>query len=291
MAARTPEREPGTGNREPGIESGLGARLSRPTAPGSRFFDSIRDFWLRTRLPRATLERLADADAFGSLGLTRRDALWAVKGLDPVRGDDALPLFQHDANIQHEEEAALPRMPLGEEVAYDYKTLRLSLKAHPVGFLRAKLARAGYLLNEEILSVRDGAMVKLSGLVLIRQRPGSTKGVIFATIEDESGVANIIIWPKTFERFRRVVLSARFLGVAGKLQRQGEVIHIVADALTDLTPTLAELSARHGEMDAALARADEVRRPGADARAVSEARRAAVNSRMDAILPKGRNFH
>ncbi|MEQ1931286.1 MAG: error-prone DNA polymerase [Parvularculaceae bacterium] len=304
MAARS--RQPATGNRQsaeaPWMINSVNAlwndafKLSALTVAGCRLpvaepFDSIREFWLRTRLPRATLERLADADAFGSLGLSRRDALWAVKGLDPVRGDDILPLFGHEADIQHEEEAALPAMPLGEEVAYDYKTLRLSLKAHPVRFLREKLADAGYRRNEEIAGVRNGAMVKLSGLVLIRQRPGSAKGVIFATLEDETGVANIIIWPKTFERYRRIVLSARFLGVCGKLQREGEVIHIVAETLTDLTPALARLSDYHGEMDAALARADEVARPLADARGVSQVRRAAVKTRMDAILPKGRNFH
>lgn len=145
--------------------------------------------------------------------------------------------------------------------------------------------------NEEILSVRNGAAVKLSGLVLIRQRPGSAKGVIFATLEDETGVANIIIWPKVFEQYRRIVLSARFLGVAGKLQREGEVIHIVADRLVDLTPALGRLSDYHAEMDEARARADEVKRSPADARGISQACRAALNARMDAILPKGRNFH
>lgn len=268
---------------------------SRDSARGDGWvaglFDSIRDCWLRTKIPRATLERLADADAFGSLGLSRRDALWAAKGLDPVGGGDQPPLFAHHADLQHEEEASLPRMPLGEEVAYDYKTLRLSLKAHPVAFLRESLAGAGYLRNEEILSVRNGAAVKLSGLVLIRQRPGSAKGVIFATLEDETGVANIIIWPKVFEQYRRIVLSARFLGVAGKLQREGEVIHIVADRLVDLTPALGRLSDYHAEMDEARARADEVKRSPADARGISQARRAALNARMDAILPKGRNFH
>jgi error-prone DNA polymerase len=253
-------------------------------------FDSVRDFWLRTRLPRASVERLADADAFGSLGLSRRDALWAAKGLDPG-GVEPPPLLAHHADLQREEEAALPRMPPGEEVAYDYKTLRLSLKAHPVAFLRGELSGAGYFRNEESLHIRSGALVGLAGLVLIRQRPGSAKGVIFATIEDETGVANIIIWPKTFERFRRIVLSARFLGVFGRLQREGEVIHIVADTLVDLTPALARLGDCHGEMDGAQARADEVKRSPQDARGVLQARREALKKRMDAILPKGRNFH
>ncbi len=255
-------------------------------------YDSVRDFWLRTALPRSTLERLADADAFGSLGLTRRDALWAVKGLDPVKGGDLLPLFAHDADIQKEAEVSLPRMPLGEEVAYDYKALRLSLKGHPVRFLREKLSAAGYVRNEEIVRIRNGARIAASGLVLIRQRPGSAKGVIFATLEDETGITNIIIWPKVFERFRRIVLSARFLGVQGKLQREGEVIHIVAERLFDLTPSLSALSEYHAEMDDGLSRADEVKRePNEDPRAIGARRRAGVKKRMDAILPGGRNFH
>jgi error-prone DNA polymerase len=255
-------------------------------------FDSVRDFWLRTALPRAILERLADADAFGSIGLSRRDALWAVKGLDPVKGGDLLPLFAHDAGIQREREVSLPRMPLGEEVAYDYKALKLSLKAHPVRFLREKLSAAGYLRNEEIVRVRNGARVAVSGLVLIRQRPGSAKGVIFATLEDETGVANIIIWPKIFERFRRIVLGARLLGVRGPLQREGEVIHIVAERLFDLTPSLSVLSDYHDEMDDGLSRADEVKRePNEDPRAVAARRREGVKKRMEAILPGGRNFH
>jgi error-prone DNA polymerase len=281
------------------------ARLSRPGTRDQGFdeasspepralnpgFDSLRDLWLRTRLPRATLERLADADAFGSLGLSRRDALWAVKGLDPVKGDDVLPLFACDAGIQTEVEARLPPMPPGEEVVYDYKTLRLSLKAHPVSFIREGLKAAGFVRNEEILRTGSGARVGVCGLVLIRQRPGSAKGVIFATLEDETGVANVIIWPKVFERFRRVVLGARLLGVSGRLQREGEVIHIVAETLKDLTPALSTLSDDHAGMDGALARADEVRRPHGDARGVGQARAVALQKRIDDILPKGRNFH
>ncbi len=259
--------------------------------PIAVLFDSVRDFWLRTRLPRAVLERLADADAFGSLGLSRRDALWAVKGLDPVRGDDILPLFAKDADLQHEEEARLPPMPLGEEVAYDYKSLKLSLKAHPIRFLRGKLNEARFLKTQEIVGVRNGAATRVAGLVLIRQRPGSAKGVIFATLEDETGVANIIVWPKTFERFRRIVLGARVLGVDGKLQREGDVIHIVAETLYDLTPALALLSEYHDEMDDGLARADEVARPAADARGVAALRSLRLKQRMEEILPGGRNFH
>ena len=255
-------------------------------------FDSVRDFWLRTALARSSLERLADADAFGSLGLSRRDALWAVKGLDPVKGGDILPLFAHDADIQREAEVRLPRMPLGEEVAYDYKTLKLSLKAHPVRFLRERLQAKNYRRSEELAGVKNGERIAVAGLVLIRQRPGTASGVIFATLEDETGIANIIVWPKIFERFRRVVLSARFLGAYGVLQREGEVIHLVAERLFDLTSSLSALSDYHAEMDAGLSRADEIKNePAEDPRAIAARRRARIVKRLEDILPGGRNFH
>ncbi|MBY0423242.1 MAG: error-prone DNA polymerase, partial [Parvularculaceae bacterium] len=254
-------------------------------------YDSLRDLWLRTGLSRAVLERLADADCFSSLGLSRRAALWAVKGLDPVAGDDLLPLFGARADLQHEEEARLPPMPLGEEVAYDYKTLKLSLKSHPARFLRERLKPLGFQTTETTLAARDGAPFATAGLVLIRQRPGSAKGVVFSTLEDETGVANIIIWPKIFEAHRRVVLTSRFLGVRGVLQREGDFIHVVARTLEDLTPHLSVLSEYHHEMDSGLANADEVRRPAEDPRTIPARRKADLRRRMNEILPGGRNFH
>ena len=200
----------------------------RIEATRGKGFDSVSDMRRRTGLGYAALEKLANADAFGSLGLSRRDALWAVQGLDKVKGDELLPLFAHHSSLQNEAETHLPSMPLGEEVAYDYKTIKLSLKKHPVAFLRPWLCHNGYVLNEHLREMRNGARVLVSGLVLVRQRPGTASGVIFATLEDESSVANIIVWPKTFERFRRDLLGARFLGVEGRLQREGEVIHIIA---------------------------------------------------------------
>ncbi len=261
-------------------------RRERPFA-----YDSVRDLWLRTGLPRAALERLADADCFSSLGLSRRDALWAVKGLDPVAGDDLLPLFGARPDLQHEEEARLPPMPLGEEVAYDYKALKLSLKAHPAQFLRARLAALGFQPTDATLSARRGASFATAGLVLLRQRPGSAKGVVFSTLEDETGIANIIIWPKVFEAHRRIVLSSRFLGVRGVVQREGDVIHVVARTLEDLTPHLAVLSDYHAEMDSGLANADEVRRAAEDPRGAQARRRDDLRKRMNEILPGGRNFH
>jgi len=257
-----------------------------------RPYDSLRELWLKTGVSRAALQRLADADAFRSIGLDRRDALWAVRGLDPVKGDDALPLFAHESDIQREAEVSLPSMPLGEHVAYDYKTIRLSLKAHPVSFIRPRLTALKIVQASELSHRRHGARLGVAGLVTIRQRPGSAKGVVFITLEDESAVANIIVWPKTFERFRRIVIGARMLGVYGQMQRQGEVIHLVADRLVDLTSELHALSAYHDEMDEGLSRADELKkRVAEDPRDVTLRRARGVASRMKEILPKGRNFH
>lgn len=255
-------------------------------------FDSVRDLRLRARLGFRALKLLANADAFGSLGLTRRDSSWAVEGLDRMKGDEEPDLFTRHAGIQREEEVALPAMPPGEEVAYDYKTLKLSLKRHPVAFLRRELDRDGYAPNGMLGDMSDGARVRVAGLVLVRQRPGTAKGVIFATLEDETSIANIIIWPKVFERFRRELLGSRLLGVEGKLQREGEVIHIVAWRLANLTPKLALLSEYHDEMDDGLFRTDELKRPvDEDLRARGTARRSDAERRMNAILPGGRNFH
>lgn len=257
-----------------------------------RGYDSLRQLWLKTKLSRAVLERLANADAFRSIGLDRRDALWAVRGLDPVKGDDCLSLFAHVSDIQNEAEVNLPSMPLGEHVAYDYKTIRLSLKAHPVSFVRTRLSVLKYIQASEMACCLNNARVSIAGLVTIRQRPGSAKGVVFLTLEDETAVANIIIWPKLFERFRSVIIGSRLLGVFGEVQREGEVIHLVARRLINLTSELSALSAYHSEMDPGLSRADEVKHPIADdARTTKLRRSAGAVSRMHDIIPKGRNFH
>jgi error-prone DNA polymerase len=211
-------------------------------------YDSVRDVWLRTRLPPRMLERLADADAFRSLGLSRRDALWAAKALGRVGDrDDDLPLFiaspaATSSFIDHEPDVALPPMPLGEEVVNDYRFLRLSLKAHPVQFLRDDLRKRGVMRNERLRTTSSGAWVKISGLVTCRQRPGSANGVVFLTIEDESAVANVIIWQKVFERVRPAVLGARLVAVAGVMQNEAGVIHVVAEQIEDLTNLLTRLA-------------------------------------------------
>jgi error-prone DNA polymerase len=243
-------------------------------------YSSIRDLWLRTGLSPRVLERLADADAFGSLGLTRRQALWTAKALGRVGDkDDDLPLFRATDVVGHsaardsdtaasgnivappsEPDVKLPTMPLGEEVVNDYRFLELSLRAHPASFLRADLARRGIIRNEELRAKPSGARVTVSGLVTIRQRPGSANGVIFMTIEDETAGANIIVWSKTFERFRPIILGARYIAVSGELQQESGVIHVVAQRLDDLTPLLARLTQDLPPIEA-LARADAVKRP------------------------------
>ena len=232
------------------------------SAEQTLLYDSLRDLWLRTGLAPRVIERLADADAFGSLGLSRRDALWAVKALGRSGDHEDLPLFRAPA-AQREPDVALTPMPVGEEVVNDYRFLRLSLRAHPSSFLRADLARRTIATNDTLRSARNGAGVRVSGLITVRQRPGTAKGVIFMTIEDETAIANIIVWPKTFERFRPIVLGARYVAVAGRMQAESGVIHVVADRIEDLTPLLARLAEGGADIDA-LGRCDEVRRPVQD---------------------------
>jgi DNA-directed DNA polymerase III PolC len=237
-----------------------------------RGYDSLRDVWLRTGLSPRVLERLADADAFNSLGLKRRDALWAAKALGRAGDQDDLPLFAAprvpgagERTAFREPDVALPPMPLGEEVVNDYRHLQLTLRRHPAAFLRPDLARRGIILNEELRARTSGARVTVSGLIIIRQRPGTAKGVLFMTLEDESAVANVIVWPKTFERYRPVVLGARYVAVTGPMQSESGVIHVVAERIDDLTPLLGRL-AEEGSTIEGLARADEVKRPGNDQR-------------------------
>ncbi len=289
------------------------ADMERLVARRGAGYDSVRDLWLRAELPPPVLEVLAEADAFRSIGLDRRDALWAVRGLDRVGGRDALPLFARpagDGAPDREPDAALPPLQLGEHVVEDYRRLRLSLKAHPLSFLRASLSRRRILRSDQIGDAGDGRRAAVAGLVLVRQRPGSAHGTIFLTLEDESGAANVIVWPKVFERHRPAVIAARLLCVTGRVQAASEVVHIVAERLDDLT---AELDAL-GRVPTEATRADEVRTPqSSDAprgrpgrtRAAGIAATAAADhpapEDRDALppavgdvrraMPKGRNFH
>ncbi|MEO8558160.1 MAG: error-prone DNA polymerase [Rhodospirillales bacterium] len=200
-------------------------------------YGTMQELWQRSSLSRRTLEKLAKADAFQSMGLGRRESLWAVRGLR----DDRLPLFNDSPDkmeIQREAEIALPAMALGEHVVDDYNALRMSLRCHPLKLLRPALARLEVTTNNRLDQVKDGRRIVVAGLSLVRQRPGSANGVVFITTEDEFGIANIVVWPDVFERYRREVMTARLLLAEGKLQKQGLVIHLVAARLTDLSPLL-----------------------------------------------------
>ena len=190
--------------------------------------------WRRAGIDGAALERLAAADALASMGLQRREALWALKGL----GEAPPPLFAQDDPLAREPTVALPAMSLSEAVSADYSTLQLSLKAHPLALLRDRMAARGVTPAAQLAELANGARVRVAGLVLVRQRPGSAKGVVFATLEDETGVANVIVWPHVFERFRREAMRAALLMVSGKLQREGIVVHVVANQLEDCSTEL-----------------------------------------------------
>jgi error-prone DNA polymerase len=181
-------------------------------------------------------------------------------------------------------------MPLGEHVVHDYRSLGLSLKEHPVTFLRDRLTRAGITPNAHLPSVRDGRRVSVAGLVLVRQRPGKGNA-IFVTLEDEKSIANVIIWPRVFDRFRPVVMGARFIRVTGKLQHESDVIHIVADRIEDLTPWLSVLlheAAPTIEHRPGETRPDRSADPGRGLPVEQDV--ATLSSEARQVMPKGRNF-
>jgi error-prone DNA polymerase len=221
-------------------------------ARGNRFA-SIEQLAAIAGVSRFTIERLAEADAFRSLNLDRREALWAARRLDVIGISTArrstnvaieapLPLLAPHLGDElfAEEAVALPGMPLSEHVVEDYVATGLSLKDHPVRFFRDRLDALGAVRNAELCGeeLTQDSFVTVAGLVLIRQRPGTAKGVVFLTIEDETGPANIIVWPKAFSENRRTVMTARFLAVRGRLQRVGLVIHVVAESFIDLSAHL-----------------------------------------------------
>mgnify|MGYP001167377645 CR=1 FL=1 len=253
-----------------------------------RGYDSVRDVWLRTGLSTGALEALAAADAFASLGLTRRDALWAVRGLNRAGDKDDLPLLRPLSFRAVEPDAHLPSMAPGEEVIEDYRSLRLSLRAHPVSFVRSDLDARGVMRNGDLTEAR-AARVKVAGLVLVRQRPGSASGVVFMTIEDETGIANAIVWPKLFEKLRATVIGARFVTISGKYQRESDVIHIIAEHIEDLTPLLGKLSGEAGGIETR-ARADAARRPKLPRASNPAPDLFADEAGVHDVLPRGRNF-
>jgi error-prone DNA polymerase len=222
-------------------------------------YSSIETLWRRAGVPRAALEHLVKADAFLSLGLDRRQALWMVRGLD----DGELPLWAAaSAGLSPEPEVKLRRMSDGGEVVADYRSVGLTLRAHPVSFLRRDVERQGAVPCAALRDIRPGRRVTVAGIVLVRQRPGSANGVMFATLEDETGHANIIVWPDVFEKHRRIVLSASMIACHGRLQREGEAIHVIAERITDLSALLASVGRREGELPVPRGRGDQMTHGG-----------------------------
>ncbi len=236
--------------------------------------------------PLAVLEKLAAADCFRSLGLDRRAALWEVKALSKSK---PLPLFAYaDANDQGAEEfVKLPEMPLSEHVVNDYQTIKLSLKAHPLEFMRSRLAAEAVTDNNALKTIKNNRGVSVAGVVLVRQRPGSAKGVVFLTLEDEFSVCNVVIWPDVLEAHRAIVMGARLMLIRGRVQKQGGIIHIVAQKIEDRTHWLAELTEDGTFFKASLARSDEVRKPGPDLHQQSSTR----HPRNVRVMPPSRDFH
>ena len=248
-----------------------------------RPYASVEELRSSGRVPVHAIQRLAAADAFRSMKLDRRAALWDSRALKHAPD---LPLFlyaeERDEGIE-DVPAKLPAMPLAEHVISDYQTIRLSLKAHPMQFLRAHYAAQKFVTAEQLKSLKDGRRLSMAGVVLIRQRPGTSKGVVFITIEDETGIANLVIWPAVFEKQRKIVMGARLMAVHGTIQRDPdiEVIHVVAARLEDHTHLLSRLS-DDSLLPSRLEKADH---------AGSWGRPPNRHPRNVEIIPKSRDFH
>ncbi|MEM6415761.1 MAG: error-prone DNA polymerase [Pseudomonadota bacterium] len=275
-------------------------------------------------LTRGAMETLANADAFSSMGLTRRQALWAIRGetrakpppLFAATKTSELPLekappvsAQSVSNEKADDgpQFTLPFMPPSEEVIQDYQVTNLSLKDHPMTFLRTHYQRERILTTAKAVNSPNGRFVQTAGVVLVRQKPGSAKGVVFITIEDETGIANLVVWPKVLERYRATVMGARLLSIAGRVQRADHVTHIVAERLFDRTDDLTLLSEdtqrcqnmreallRSDPLKGVLANSDEVRRPVPEQRSTRSLTNAPGNNRHPRnirIIPKSRDFH
>ncbi|MBB3747200.1 error-prone DNA polymerase [Rhizobium sp. BK591] len=271
----------------------IAARADQP-------FDSVDDLWRRSGVPAASLVELAEADAFlPSLDLQRRDALWAIKALR----DEPLPLFaaaaereQKTIAEQQEPQVRLRQMTEGHNVIQDYSHTGLTLRQHPLAFLRKDLTARNIVTCEEAMSSRDGRWLMTAGLVLVRQKPGSAKGVMFLTVEDETGPANVVVWPSLFERRRRVVLGSSMMAINGRIQREGDVVHLVAQQLFDLTSNLSGLADRDEAFRLPTGRGDEFAHgtpgsPDSRERAVMKVREIYEPDRLiDRLKVRSRNF-
>ncbi len=252
-------------------------RLMRARRSG---YADVETLARRARLPARAMRLLADADAFRSIGLDRREALWAVRRLPD---DDALPLFAaaEAQELGTEPDMTLPVMALQEHIVADYQTARLSLKGHPMDLLRPLFRSQRTSSSAETDATPDAAFVRTAGIVLVRQRPGNGKA-IFITLEDETGVTNVVLWARLFERYRREVMSARLLLVEGRVQKSPEgLTHLMAQRVFDRTADLLSLSDTH-RAEITLTRADEILHPQ-----IPRGR----HPRNVRILPKSRDFH
>ena len=262
--------EPGDG---PYLAVRLGLRMAKGLAEadgirlvlqrGEHAYESVEALWRRAGVKVAALERLAEADAYGSMGIDRRGAIWAIRAL----ADRQLPLWEAADRKQPAPEVvetpvALAPMRPGRTVVEDYGSVGLSLRQHPVAFVREDLARQGMIRCAELAGIRDGRRVIVPGIVLVRQKPGSAKGVMFITIEDETGIANLIVWPAVFERQRRLVLTASMIACHGKVQKESGVIHVITERLQDLSGLLRTVGERDGPVVLPTGRGDEARHGG-----------------------------
>jgi len=220
------------------------------------------DLWRRSGLSKRQILALARADAFAPLGLSRRDVLWAVRGISEAK----LPLLDDNPVLRDLEPIVkLPELSLGEQVVDDYGSISMSLRSHPMELLRPALATAGVSRTDALQTSKNDDRFTLAGLVLVRQRPGTASGVVFVTIEDEVGIANLVVWPKVFEAHRRIVMGARLLGVSGRIQREGIVIHLVAEKMWDWSDHLDRID-ETDEFHLERGRGDEVRTDPGDRR-------------------------
>lgn len=264
-------------------------------------FASVEDLWRRASIPVAALTRIAEADGFKpSLGLARREALWAIRGFE----ETDLPLFAAPAarkstTVLQADEPAITLRPMrrGREVVEDYARTGLSLRDHPVAFLRGDLRQRGIIRCSEAMRARNGQWLETAGIVLVRQRPGSAKGVMFLTLEDETGIANLVVWTKVFEAHRRTVLTAPMIAVTARVQREGEVVHLVVHGISDLSRELGSMGQRGESSPLPHGRGDEFHHgsPGADPRVPQPAgprpRDMYVRDlHLDAIRVKPRDF-
>ncbi len=263
-------------------------------------FADVQELWQRAQVPVTALVCLAEADAFNpSMELERREALWAIKALR----DEALPLFQ-SADVREgkvhpemiEPTVSLKPMTAGREVVEDYTHTGLTLRQHPLAFLRPKLEEKRIVTCAQANGVRNGGYADVAGLVLVRQKPGSAKGVMFITIEDETGISNLVVWPKMFDRFRQTVLTAGMIAVKTKVQREGEVVHLVVYWMGNLSNDLSAIADIDADFRSPLARGDEMRTGGGspDMRGKTKPRQARdiyiPDLHLDTIKVKARNF-